>query len=73
MTKGGEAFWLLKAIEQNKSYLEHSLDFVWKLTGYCKNHSDLGQGSLQCSGSQHTRVHQRKQSHSIQTQPMSGE
>ena len=36
----------LKAIEQNKNYLEHTLDFVLKLTGYRNNQSDLGQGSL---------------------------
>ena len=36
----------LKAIEQNKNYLERTLDFVLKLTGYRNNHSDLGQGSL---------------------------
>ena len=46
MTKGGEVMWLLKAIEQNINYFEHSLDFVLKLTGYCNNQSDLGQGSL---------------------------
>jgi hypothetical protein len=36
----------LKAIEQNKNYLEHTLDFVLKLTGHHNNQSDLGQGSL---------------------------
>ena len=46
MTKGGEVVWLLKAIEENKNYLECSLDFVLKLAGYCNNQSDLCQGSL---------------------------
>jgi len=46
MTKGGEVMWLLKAIEQNINYFEHSLDFAVKLTGYCNNQSDLGQGGL---------------------------
>jgi hypothetical protein len=36
----------LKAIEQNKNYLERTLDFVLKLTGHRNNQSDLGQGSL---------------------------
>ena len=27
-TKGGEVIWLLNAIEQNKTYYEHSLDFA---------------------------------------------
>jgi hypothetical protein len=63
----------LKAIEQNKNYLERTLDFVLKLTGHHNNQSDLGQVVLQCSGSQHTWVHQRKQCHSIQTHSMSEE
>jgi hypothetical protein len=46
MTKRGEMMWLLKAIEQNKFYVEHSLDFVLKIAGYCNNQSDLGQGTL---------------------------
>jgi hypothetical protein len=46
MTKRGEVMWLLKAIEQNKIYLEHSLNFVLKIARYCNNQSDLGQGSL---------------------------
>jgi hypothetical protein len=36
----------LKAIEQNKNFLERTLDFVLKLTGYRNNQSDLGQGKL---------------------------
>jgi len=36
----------LKAIEQNKNYLERTLDFVLKLTGHRNNQSDLGHGSL---------------------------
>ena len=60
MTKGGEVMWLLKAIKQNKNDLEHSMDFMVKLTGYCNNQSDLGQGSLTMFRlTTHTGVHQK--------------